>query len=301
MRLEWIDDILAVLDGGSLTRAAEKRLLTQSAFTRRIRLIENSVGATLFDRRHKPVSLMPGIQSLEPELRELSTRLHKLRHVLKTANDQTGKSLSFVCQHALTTTISPRIVQTLTENDDISIHVRSGNQDECLLNLISKQVDFAIMYSVPGDEISSIGDAFEAKTLGADTLIPVCAPSVRNKITSAALPVIGYPSDVFLGQVFARKIAPRLPEETTLVTRAETALTLAMQQYAINGIGVAWLPHSLVAASLATGQLKRADSTLPSQELTIRMVRFAVAQSEYCEQIWKSFDALPLDFATLRF
>ncbi|MCX8955674.1 LysR family transcriptional regulator, partial [Ruegeria sp. NA] len=74
------DDILAVLDGGSLTRAAEKRLLTQSAFTRRIRLIENSVGATLFDRRRKPVSLMPGIQSLEPELRELSTRLHKLRH-----------------------------------------------------------------------------------------------------------------------------------------------------------------------------------------------------------------------------
>ena len=37
MRLEWIEDILAVLDTGSLARAAEKRLLTQSAFTRRVR------------------------------------------------------------------------------------------------------------------------------------------------------------------------------------------------------------------------------------------------------------------------
>ena len=132
MRLEWIDDILAVLDSGSLTRAAEKRLLTQSAFTRRVRLIEGSIGATLFDRRRKPVSLMPGVQALEPELRELSARLHKLRHTLKTESDQASQSLSFVCQHALTTTVSPKVVRTLTADDDISVRVRSGNQDECL-------------------------------------------------------------------------------------------------------------------------------------------------------------------------
>jgi len=67
MRLEWIDDILAVLDRGSLARAAEKRLLTQSAFTRRVRTIEESIGVALFDRRRKPAALMPGVQALEPE------------------------------------------------------------------------------------------------------------------------------------------------------------------------------------------------------------------------------------------
>ncbi|WP_282169677.1 LysR family transcriptional regulator [Ruegeria atlantica] len=287
MRLEWIDDILAVLDSGSLARAADKRLLTQSAFTRRVRLIEDSIGATLFDRRRKPVSLMPGVQALEPELRELSTRLHKLRHTLKTASDRANKSLSLVCQHALTTTVSPKVVRTLTENDAISVRVRSGNQDECLLQLISKEVDFAIMYTISDGSARDLENAFEAKTIGRDILIPVCAPAMREELVGETVPAIVYPPDVFLGQVFSRLVAPRLPEHITITSRAETALTLAMLQYALDGIGVAWLPYSLAASPLAEGQLVRVDDALPAQELTIRMVRLAAVQSEFSEQVWQ--------------
>ncbi|WP_108859044.1 LysR family transcriptional regulator [Ruegeria sp. Alg231-54] len=290
MRLEWIDDILAVLDKGSLARAAEKRLLTQSAFTRRVRLIEENIGATLFDRRRKPVSLMPGVRELEFELRELSTRLHRLRHTLKTASDQTGKSLSFVCQHALTTTISPEIVRVLTEGGEISVRVRSGNQDECLMHLISKEVDFAIMYAVPDDSFQEPLNAFETKTLGMDTLIPVCAPTVRTQVTEAAIPTINYPPEVFLGQVYSRMIAPRLPKGKTAVPRAETALTLAILQYALNGIGIAWLPQSLVATHLSDGALVCINDVLPTQLLAIRVVRLAETQPDHAEQIWKQLE-----------
>lgn len=287
MRLEWIDDILAVLDSGSLTRAAEKRSLTQSAFTRRVRLIEDNIGTELFDRRRKPVSLMPGVQELEIELRELSTRLHNLRHSLKTASDQASKPLSFVCQHALTATISPEIVRILTDSGETSVRVRSGNQDECLLHLISKEVDFAIMYAVPDDRMPEPGNAFETKGIGADTLIPVCAPTVRAKANDATIPTISYPPEVFLGQVFSRTIAPRLPKNKTLIPRAETALTLAMLQYAVNEIGIAWLPLSLVATHLTEDKLVCVDDVLPTQSMSIRMVRLAEAISEHDDQIWQ--------------
>ncbi|MBT3143769.1 LysR family transcriptional regulator [Phaeobacter gallaeciensis] len=287
MRLEWIDDILAVLDCGSLARAAEKRSLTQSAFTRRVRLIEDNIGTELFDRRRKPVSLMPGVQELEIELRELSTRLHKLRHSLKTASDQASKPLSFVCQHALTATISPEIVRILTDSGETSVRVRSGNQDECLLHLISKEVDFAIMYAVPDDRMPEPGNAFETKEIGADTLIPVCAPTLRAKANDATIPTISYPPEVFLGQVFSRTIAPRLPKNKTLMPRAETALTLAMLQYAVNEIGIAWLPLSLVATHLTEDKLVCVDDVLPTQSMSIRMVRLAEAISEQDDQIWQ--------------
>lgn len=290
MRLEWIDDILAVLDCGSLARAAEKRALTQSAFTRRVRLIEDNIGAMLFDRRRKPVTLMPGVRDLEFEMRELSTRLHKLRHSLKTASDQASTSLSFVCQHALTTTISPEIVRVLTDSGETSVRVRSGNQDECLLHLISREVDFAIMYAVPDDRMPEPGNAFETKEIGTDTLIPVCAPAVRPKAAKATIPTISYPPEVFLGQVFSRMIAPRLPINTTLSPRAETALTLAMLQYAVNEIGVAWLPLSLIITHLAEGQLVRADDVLPTQSLSIRMIRLAGVTSEHNGQVWQQLD-----------
>ncbi len=287
MRLEWIDDILAVLDGGSLARAAEKRLLTQSAFTRRVRVIEESIGVTLFDRRRKPVTLMPGVQALEAELRDLSVRLHKLRYTLKTASDKAGQSLAFVCQHALTTTVSPQIVRTLTQDYGASVRVCSGNQDECLMQLISKEVDFAIMYALPDEERAGPGKAFEAVTLGADLLIPVSTSSIRLKLGDTTIPTITYPEEVFLGHVFSQKIRPLLPKSIQVSTVAETALTLAMLQLALKGIGMAWLPRSLIVDHLAQGRLVSMDDALPAQRLVIRMVRLSEAQGSHAEQVWQ--------------
>lgn len=286
MRLEWIDDILAVLDGGSLAQAAQKRMVTQSAFTRRVRTIEQSIGTTLFDRRRKPVSLMPEVEMLEPELREASARMHKLRHALKTASSTVGKPLTFVCQHALTSTILPQVVRAATRDGETSVRVRSGNQDECLMHLLSKEVDLAIMYALPDGPTSDISNAFETVSLGADLLIPVCAPSLRADAQRAVLPVIAYPPDVFLGQVFSRLIRPRLPHGITTVPIAETALTLAMLQLAVSEIGIAWLPMSLVEKPLRDGELVRVDAVLPAQTLNIEMVRLRTSQSGQNETIW---------------
>ncbi len=287
MRLEWIDDILAVLDGGSLAQAAEKRMLTQSAFTRRVRTIEENIGTTLFDRRRKPVSLMPGVEMLEPELREVSARLHKLRYALKTANSRSGKPLTFVCQHALTTTISPQVVRAATRDGETSVRVRSGNQDECLMQLLSKEVDLAIMYALPDDTTSDISSAFETVSLGDDLLIPVCAPKLRAQAAGEVIPIISYPPDVFLGQAFARRIIPRLQQGATTMPIAETALTLAMLQLAVSGIGIAWLPLSLVQKPLEDGDLIRVDAILPTQTLNIKMVRLRASQTGQSETIWQ--------------
>lgn len=286
MRLEWIDDILAVLDCGSLAQAAEKRMLTQSAFTRRVRTIEDSIGTTLFDRRRKPVSLLPGVQALEPELREMSLRLHNLRHTLKTTSNRPGKPLSFVCQHALTTTISPQVVRAATAQGETSVRVRSGNQDECLMQLLSKQVDLAIMYALPGDANSDPSRAFETVSIGEDLLIPVCAPNMRTVASGEVIPIIAYPSDVFLGQVFSRMINPRLPQGVTTLPIAETALTLAMLQLTLSQIAISWLPLSLVSKPMMQSELIRVDDTLPAQALHINMVRLRAPQTERNETIW---------------
>lgn len=287
MRLEWIDDILAVLDTGSLARAAEKRLLTQSAFTRRVRLIEDSIGAELFDRRRKPVTLLAGVEALAPELRDLSMRLRQVRHKLRTATNQTGGALSFACQHAITTTVSPWIVRALTTHGDASVRVRSSNQEECLMLLLSGEVDFVVMYTVPGAPTPFLERAFEALTLGGDILIPVCAPALRDILPSKRIPTISYPSDVFLGQVFDRHIAPLLDPEVQVVTKAETALTLAAYEFVLSEIGVAWLPRSLVVEALARGTLVSLEAELPVQPLEIKAFRLSDTGGSLPDTTWR--------------
>lgn len=275
MRLDWIDDILAVLDTGSLARAAEKRLVTQSAFTRRVRLIEDSVGAELFDRRRKPVTLLAGVEALAPELRDLSMRLRQIRQKLRTSDTRTAGVLSFACQHAITTTVSPWIVRALTEQGDAPVRVRSSNQEECMMLLLSGEVDFVVMYTVPDAPTPFLERAFETLTLGGDVLIPVCALGLRDSLASGSLPAISYPSNVFLGQVFDRHIAPRLNSGMHVVTKAETALTLAAYEFAVGGIGVAWLPRSLVVGAMASGTLIPLEADLPVQSLDIKAFRLS--------------------------
>lgn len=287
MRLEWIDDILAVIDMGSLAQAAQKRGVTQSAFTRRVRSIEDSIGTTLFDRRRKPVTLVPGVQSLEQEMRDLSAQMHRMRQSLRAAAHPSGSPLSIVCQHALTTTISPQIVRAVGTDGAGAVRVRSGNQDACLMQLLSRQVDLAIMYALPDEAEPDSRSAFETASLGVDELIPVCAPPLTDTATGPQLRMIAYPADVFLGQVFARQIAPRLPPQTRLVPVAETALTLAMLQLVRSEMGVAWLPQSLVAQDLAQGALVRLDGDLPAQLLHTNMLRLRHDHSPHSEAIWQ--------------
>ncbi|MBS9717293.1 LysR family transcriptional regulator [Pseudohalocynthiibacter aestuariivivens] len=285
MRLDWIEDILAVLDNGSLARAAEKRFLTQSAFTRRVRMIEDSIGATLFDRSRKPVALMPGVKALEPEMRRLSMQLRRLKHDLKQTTDPLSSVVSIACQHALTTTLSSKIVGALTAGDR-TVRMRSGNRDECLIQLFSGEADIAITYQIPGERTPILAQAFEAHDLGADRLIPVCIPDLEDSTHNGEIPAIGYPSDVFLGQVFDRTIVPRLSNKVVLSPRAETALTLAMIQLVLDGIGVAWLPQSLILDHLAQKRLIKPSLNLPEQELEIKMIRLAEGQSPQNDAIW---------------
>ena len=51
MNLTCVDDFLALAATGYFSRAAEERHMTQPAFSRRIRALEEWLGAELFDRR----------------------------------------------------------------------------------------------------------------------------------------------------------------------------------------------------------------------------------------------------------
>ena len=54
MNLTWLEDFLALAASGNFSRAAEERHMTQPAFSRRVRALEEWLGAELFDRSEQP-------------------------------------------------------------------------------------------------------------------------------------------------------------------------------------------------------------------------------------------------------
>ncbi len=275
MRLEWLEDILAISQTGSFVAAAERRRLTQSAFSRRVQQIEDYVGVELFDRSRKPVQLRPTTEAQRDQILHLTAALRQLVADLRRGDRTASNKIVIASQHALTTSLTPRLIEGLhLAGQDIYVRLRSANYDECFALLLSRQAEIAIVYRLP-DEVAEIGgDYLEMIDIGMDSLIPVFAADQAHRVGAGLeLPYIAYPPDVFFGKVAERKILPHLGCFPAIVPKAETALTLAALEMAALGVAVAWVPRSLVPERIASGRLVDLSDRLPSCDLQVRAVR----------------------------
>ncbi len=291
MRLDWLEDILAVAKTGSFNEAAEQRNLTPSAFSRRVQSIEDHIGVRLFDRSRKPVQLRPGVAEQRDRIERLAAELRNLMAELRRGDRTAGNMIVLASQHALTTAMTPQLVKRIHDRHaEIYLRLRSANADECFAMLLSRQADIALVYRLVGTEHPFAADYIESMAIGTDSLVPVFARAklddLRGTMGRGMLPVIAYPRDVFLGGIIERHVYPRVAEEYRIVPVAETALTLASQELALAGLGVAWLPKSLVSGKVAAERLADLSDILPAQGLEVTAVRLGIRRRPAEEAVW---------------
>ena len=297
MRLEWLEDILAIAQAGSFSAAAERRNLTQSAFSRRIQLIEDHVGVELFDRSRKPVQLRPTTLAQGAQIEQIAAALRQLVVDLRRGDRETSNRIVIASQHALTTSLAPRIIQGIQQQGEtIYVRLRSANLDECFGLLLSRQADLIIVYSASGLAEELSGDYLESLDIEPDRLIPVLRPDLALTLgrvaAKAEIPIVGYPKDVFFGRIMADRILPALAPGCVALPKAETALTIAALEMAAAGVAVAWVPDSLARIAIAQGRVCDLSDRLPSCALTVRAVRLRGARGLAEDVIWGHILAL---------
>jgi DNA-binding transcriptional LysR family regulator len=297
MRLEWLEDVLAIAQTGSFSGAAERRNLTQSAFSRRIQQIEDHIGVELFDRSRKPVQLRATTLAQGAQIEQIAAALRQLVTDLRRGDRVASNRIVIASQHSLTTSFAPRIIQGIQDRgEEVFVRLRSGNLDECFALLLSRQADLAIVYSTPesGDQLS--GDYLEAAEIRPDRLIPVFRPDLATRLQHGSetteLPYVAYPPDVFFGTIMADRILPDLNLRTVPLPKAETALTIAALEMAAAGVAVAWVPASLAQLGLSQGRVTDLSDVFPSCPLSVRAVRLRGARGPAEDVIWDHILAL---------
>ena len=155
MRLEWFSDLLAIMDSDSLNRAAEKRFLSQPAFSRRIRVIEEYIGVELLDRSRKPARLKPRVLEQKHKIQQLVNGIHELMQEFQRSDNETMNSMVIACQHAITTSIAPGLIKRASDDIDLNIRLRSANRDECYAMLMTKQADIMLVFASQSEQLSS--------------------------------------------------------------------------------------------------------------------------------------------------
>ena len=75
MNLNQLRYFVSVAESGSFTKAAMNQYISQTAITQQIHALEENVGAKLFDRNSRPVSLTPAGKAFLKEAREILGRM----------------------------------------------------------------------------------------------------------------------------------------------------------------------------------------------------------------------------------
>jgi DNA-binding transcriptional LysR family regulator len=293
MRIEWLEDLIALAEADSLTQAAQRRHLTQPAFSRRVQTIETKLGFSALDRSHRPARATSALQRKLPELREMVARLRGLEQSL--AGKAAASRIVIAAQHALTVSLIPRTLTRIrTAISPSGLRLRSANQNECYSLLMTRQASLMLSYDTAEVPAAPNEALLERKILRLDRLIPVSAPGLfADDVPRAGeeVPLIAYPPEVFLGVVFATRVQSLLGERFRLSATCETALTPAQAELAIAGWGVAWLPETVVAAARDRGELVDLSATLGYVPLRVALFRIRTPQTRQEAAAWRAICA----------
>lgn len=294
MELIWFEDYLALAETLNFSRAAEARHVTQPAFSRRIRALEEWIGAALFTRTTHGVALTPAGEHFHNQAEVLTRALHQLRRDTLEVSGRGARLLSIAATHALSFTFFPKWVR---RHESVlalgNLNLISDSMQACEQMMLRGDAQFLLCHSHPNMSSRLEAGHFKSIVVGADTLVPLSAPGPDNTprwSLDGGEPVkyLAYSAQSGLGRIVAAPWGDRgrgLMLETVFTSHlAATLLSMARA-----GDGVAWLPRTLAEEDIAAGLLLEAGDSKFEIPIEIRLFRPVARQSDAAESVWKAF------------
>lgn len=297
LNLSWLEDFLALSTSGNFSRAADERHMTQPAFSRRIRALEEWLGVALFDRSGQPATLTDTGQWLVGVADTLLVRAARLPAEARAVSEANAMTLRIASTHALSLTFMPRWLRSMEEKLPMGamgpVSLVSDVLPRCETMLVQSQVQFVLCHSHSQVPRTLAEQAYPCHVVGSDCLIPVSAatPDGKAKHTLTALKgaasLLSYSPESGIGRIL-KELKGADIESLSLqsVVTAHTASVL--RSMVLDGRGVAWLPYSLIADDLARGNLVEAAPDAWHIALDVSLFRDKSAIGQTGEDFWRS-------------
>jgi DNA-binding transcriptional LysR family regulator len=133
MEFNSLKAFIAVAESGSFTEASERLFLTQPAVSKRVAALEEELGAPLFDRIGRTVSLTEAGQTLLPRARRILDEVKESREAISNLSGEIGGELSFGTSHHIGLHRLPPILRAFNQAHpqvELDIHFYDS-EDAC--------------------------------------------------------------------------------------------------------------------------------------------------------------------------
>jgi DNA-binding transcriptional LysR family regulator len=294
MNLSWLEDFLALASTGNFSRAAEERHMTQPAFGRRVRALEEWVGAELFDRSSQPVRLTQAGDWFQSVAHDLLDQVARIPGEARAVVEAGSNSLRFAATHALSFTFMPgwlRKFEALTMVG--TVQLESDVLQRCEALMEQSKVQFVMCHAHPQAPGKLDADGLVSRKIGADVLVPVSLPGADgqplHKLQGGTTPVslLTYSEESGLGMIL-RETRHHALEKAPTHTVFTAHLASVLRTMVLDGRGMAWLPHSLIADDVAAGKLVAAAAQEWCIDLEVRLYRARGTMGKAAEALWEA-------------
>jgi DNA-binding transcriptional LysR family regulator len=296
MDFAWLEDFIALADCGHFSRAAERRNVSQPAFSRRVRMLEEWVGAPLFNRDTHRVELTPAGVEFKPIAEDVVRRVVSARDLVREVAGVSASRLRFACTNVLSLTFFPDWLQHIEGDAPLgaSISLVTDNMVDCEKLMLEGNAQFLLCHHHPAAPTVMDSAYFRSVNVGQDALVPVSAPTDRRTGEalhalpgSAEAPVahLAFSPASGMGRIVASTRATDGPP-AWLNSIFTAHLAMVLLTMARSGRGLAWLPLSLVERDLKSGDLVRSGSEEWDIPMQIRLFRPRARQTAAAEAFW---------------
>ncbi len=262
METKWLEDFVSLAETRSFSRSAQLRHVTQPAFSRRIQALEGWAGTDLVDRSSYPTRLTPAGETLHAQSLEMLQALQSTRAMLRGHAAAGQDVIEFAVPHTLAFTFFPAWVSSLREQfGPIKSRLIAMNVHDAAMRLVEGSCDVLIAYHHASQPLQIDADRYEMVPLGTETLAPWCKPDAQGEPLfrlpgrpTHPLPYLGYAPGAYLGRV-TELLLKQSGTPLHLDRVYETDMAEGLKVMALEGHGIAFLPHSAVKKELRTHKL----------------------------------------------
>jgi DNA-binding transcriptional LysR family regulator len=257
--LTQLKTLLAVVEGGSVTAAADELVVTQPSVSSALSALARELDCELFVRSGRGIRLTAAGAAFAPYAADVIGLLDQGRQAAHEAAATAARKLQIIAVTTAAESFVPPLMQAFSEeHPDIKLTLAVGNQQEVLQRLIGHSVDVAIAGKPRSDE------RLIAEALTDNEIACITAPGDPG-IADAPIDSAQLEGRTWLLRELGS--GTRRLNEQFLADRGldPTTLTLgsngAIKQAARAGLGVSLLSRVAVEPELASGWLGELELT----------------------------------------
>ncbi|WP_152227425.1 LysR substrate-binding domain-containing protein [Pseudomonas sp. SCB32] len=293
LETKWLEDFSTLATTRSFSQAAEKRFVTQPAFSRRIRSLEDALGLTLVNRQRTPIELTEAGQLFLVTARAVVEQLGQVVRHLHHLEGGQGEVLQFAAAHSLALGFFPAWISRLrSEGLNIASRLVATNVGEAVHLLREGGCDLMLAFYDPDAALQMDPEVFPSLHMGRTEMLPVCAVNsagvpLYDLDSGQSVPLLAYSAGAFLGRGVNLLLRQRNLRYTTVY---ETAMADSLKSMALQGIGVAWVPRLSMEAELARGELAVCGGPHWIVPQEIRLYRCALVRKAQIRLLWRKLE-----------